>query len=163
MLGLRLGKSFSERILPMPKSPFLSAFLATEVDEEEEVNEGVDGPTQSSSTLCTYFLWTSKPQSAKMIAPAISISKILSSLKNVVTYVCIDRLEEPRPKWALGSGCNIWRQNKAWVRSYAVDGWLFSCWLFRIFSAAFLYWQTGDTFEKHQLYDRLSGRFFSKR
>ena len=72
MLDLRLGNSLSERILPMPKSPFLSPFLATEVEDEEAVEavgpppgalqptddkaKGVEGPTQSSSTLCTYFL-----------------------------------------------------------------------------------------------------------
>jgi hypothetical protein len=70
MLALRLGKSLSERILPMPKRPFLSPFLATEVAEaeaedevEDEAAGAVDGPTHNSSTLCTYFLCTSNPQS----------------------------------------------------------------------------------------------------
>ena len=55
-LGLRLlGKSLSERILPMPKSPFLSAFFAPAEADDEDV-DGVVGPTHSSSTLCTYFL-----------------------------------------------------------------------------------------------------------
>ena len=63
----------------MPKSPFLSPFLATEEADEEAAEaaeaepavgppdaagkeeedteaKGVEGPTHSSSTLCTYFL-----------------------------------------------------------------------------------------------------------
>ena len=59
MLDLRLDSSRSDKILPMPKSPFLSPFFPT----AEELLEGVLGPTQSSSTLCTYLLSTSKPQS----------------------------------------------------------------------------------------------------
>ena len=61
VLGLRLGNSRSERIRPMPNRPFLSAFLDAAADVD-----GVEGPTQSSSTLCTYFLLTSKPQSEKL-------------------------------------------------------------------------------------------------